>query len=198
MKRALVYAVVGVMAAVLSSGASASNGGPFHAGAPGIGDPYFPLDGNGGYDVGHYAIDIGVDPATTHLDGVATITARATENLSSFNLDLLGLNVLAISVDGRNASWSRDAAELTVTPKSGLRRGHAFTAVVHYEGVPQFLDNEGDGVFPTEDGMLIIGEPHVAATWYPVNDHPPTRPATPSRPPFPPVSRSSATAACRA
>ena len=172
MKRVLAYVAVCVLVGAFASGASASSGGPFQPGAAGIGDPYFPLDGNGGYDVGHYGLDIGVDPSTTHIDGVATIEATATQNLSSFNLDLLGLNVLGISVDGRNASWSRDAAELTVTPKSGLKRGHKFTVVVQYEGVPQFLDDEGDGVFPTDDGMLVVGQPHVAATWFPVNDHP--------------------------
>ena len=31
-------------------------------GAPGIGDPYFPLDGNGGYDVRHYDLDVTYDP----------------------------------------------------------------------------------------------------------------------------------------
>ncbi|HEX2505276.1 MAG TPA: M1 family aminopeptidase, partial [Gaiellaceae bacterium] len=28
------------------------------------------------------------------------------------------------------------------------------------------------GFFHTDDGTLVVGEPHVAATWYPVNDHP--------------------------
>ena len=120
MVRRLALVVAALMLAAFQPGAAiarpASAGPSFSPGAAGIGDPYFPLDGNGGYDVGHYALEIGFDPATTHIAGVATIQATATENLSSFNLDLLGLNVLGISVDGRNASWSRDAAELTVTP----------------------------------------------------------------------------------
>src|SRR5918911_2672364 len=47
-------------------------------GAPGLGDPYYPLDGNGGYDVGHYALDLGYAPSTDTLTGVATISATAT------------------------------------------------------------------------------------------------------------------------
>ena len=48
---------VGVVVAVglLLGTGPAPAGGPrttFTPGAPGIGDPYFPLDGNGGYDVG--------------------------------------------------------------------------------------------------------------------------------------------------
>ena len=53
-----------------------------------MGDEYFPLDGNGGYDVKHYDLDLAYDPATDTLTGVARIEARATQNLSSFNLDL--------------------------------------------------------------------------------------------------------------
>ncbi|MET0711624.1 MAG: M1 family peptidase, partial [Jiangellaceae bacterium] len=36
----------------------------FTPGSPGLGDPYFPLAGNGGYDVGHYALDFSYDPST--------------------------------------------------------------------------------------------------------------------------------------
>jgi hypothetical protein len=34
------------------------------AGASGVGDPYFPFDGNGGYDVGRYVLDVAYDPPT--------------------------------------------------------------------------------------------------------------------------------------
>ena len=37
--------------------------------APGVGDPYFPLEGNGGYDARHYDLTLGYDPATDRLDG---------------------------------------------------------------------------------------------------------------------------------
>ena len=57
-------------------------------GTEGIGDPYFPLAGNGGYDVTAYDIQIRYDPPTGRIEGHTAITARATENLSRFNLDL--------------------------------------------------------------------------------------------------------------
>ena len=146
-------------------------GPTFVPGAPGLGDPYFPLDGNGGYDVGHYLLDVAYDPDTDVLSGVATIRAEATQNLSSFNLDLDGLTVRSVTVDGRRARWSRDEAELTVTPRHGLREGTRFTTVVRYDGTPQTLPNN-KGFFHTDDGVLVAGEPHSAATWFPVNDHP--------------------------
>ena len=46
----------------------------FRPGAPGVGDPYFPLDGNGGYDVKHYRLDVRYDPSTDVLQGRATIS----------------------------------------------------------------------------------------------------------------------------
>ena len=97
-------AVVAVSACLVAWPASALAGhhGPIrHFGSPGaagIGDPYFPLDGNGGYDVRHYDLDLAYDPPTDVLAGAATVRARATQNLSSFNLDLDGLNVRAIRV----------------------------------------------------------------------------------------------------
>lgn len=144
-------------------------------GAPGIGDPYFPLDGNGGYDVKHYLLDVSYDPATDELEGVASIHARATQNLSRFNLDFVGMTVRAVWVDGRAARWSRSGDELTITPRRGLRKRHSFRVVVVYDGVPQTIGDPQLGVsgfIHTDDGTLVAGEPDVAATWYPVNDHP--------------------------
>ena len=143
----------------------------FSPGAPGVGDDYFPLDGNGGYDVRRYLLDVAYDPSSDELTGVATIEARATQNLSSFNLDFEGLTVRSIKVDGHRAGWSRDGGELTVTPARGLRDHKRFKTVVRYDGVPETL-LDGSGFIHTDDGALVIGQPDVAATWFPVNDHP--------------------------
>src|SRR5687767_6373305 len=75
-------------------------------GSPGLGDQYFPLLGNGGYDVRHYGLDIDYDPGTDVLEGVAKIRATATQALSAFNLDLDGLTVRSVRVDGRAATWT--------------------------------------------------------------------------------------------
>ena len=144
-------------------------------GAPGIGDPYFPTDGNGGYDVAHYDLKLSYDPATDRLRGRATISARATQALSSFNLDLNGLEVTGVRVNGRPARWRHVGDELTITPQRAIGKRSRFQVVVRYGGVPLVLDEPAlgqAGVFPTDDGALIVGQPHVADTWFPVNDHP--------------------------
>ena len=143
-------------------------------GASGIGDPYFPLDGNGGYDVDHYGLELGYDPATDVLEGVATLDIRATQDLSRFNLDFDGLNVRTITVDGTPATFTRRNGELKITPNLGIPVNTHFQVVVTYDGVPQALPPEdgGGGFIPTDDGVLVIGQPHVASTWFPANDHP--------------------------
>jgi hypothetical protein len=147
----------------------------FTAGSTGLGDPYFPLDGNGGYDVRHYGLDIRYDPATKGLVGIATITAMATQDLSRFNLDLVGLSVRSIDVVGVPATWTRTKGELAVTPAAGLPAGEEFSTVVRYDGVPTPIHeptriDAASGFLPSADGALFAGEPHVASRWFPVND----------------------------
>jgi aminopeptidase N len=165
----LAAALTGILVAATPAGASA---GP---GAPGVGDDYFPLAGNGGYDVGHYSLNIRYTPDTRAFVGVAVVKARAVRSLSSFNLDLRGFTVRAVTVDGRAAAFRRDGQELTVSPRRALPRGERFTVVVRYDGTtgrPE--DNTGVlyGWVSMPDGAFVANEPEGASTWYPVNDHP--------------------------
>ncbi len=146
-------------------------------GAPGIGDTYFPLAGNGGFDARHYDLDIAYAPDTGRLDGRTTITARATQNLSSFDLDLQQLTVTRVEVDGRRARFTRDGDELRVTPRGVLREGRTFRVAVTYGGMPQPLSGpivfgSKYGWMRTEDGVFVACEPNAASTWFPSSDHP--------------------------
>jgi hypothetical protein len=97
-------------------------------GAEGIGDAYFPLAGNGGYDVGDYDIDVTYDPASRELTGRATIAATATGTLTSFDLDYTGPAVSSMAVNGMPARWEQhENGELVVTPASTLPAGSTFT-----------------------------------------------------------------------
>lgn len=144
----------------------------------GIGDPYYPTDGNGGYDVASYDIAVSYQPAGHTIAGRTTVTAKATEPLPVFNLDLDGLVVTAVTVDGQPATWAReDVHELVVTPAQPVGRGARFTVVVRYHGDLHSID---DGGAPS--GFIVgggdpaagylEGEPHGCATWFPCNDHP--------------------------
>ncbi|MFI6758583.1 M1 family metallopeptidase [Micromonospora sp. NPDC050417] len=152
-----------------------SRAGGFQPGADGAGDPYFPTYGNGGYDVANYALTVRYDPASDRLTGTATITATATANLSRFNLDLVGLTVSAVTVEGDRAEFRHHEGELVVTPERGLAQDGRFTVEVTYDGVPEPVDSPdlGEGGFmATADGAIALGQPESASTWFPVNDHP--------------------------
>jgi aminopeptidase N len=146
------------------------------AGASGVGDPYYPTYGNGGYDVQHYDLAVRYAPRPNHLRGTATIQADATQDLTCFNLDLVGMDVHALTIDGQSATFSRSAHELKITPATPLDSGDAFEVVVDYEGTPHAFALPGTtelaGFLPTADGAIVAGEPEVAAGWFPVNDHP--------------------------
>ncbi len=161
---ALALAVVGA-APVIGRAAG------FSPGAPGVGDRYFLRDGNGGYDVAHYDLDLSYRPGPDRLSGVATITATATQDLSRLNLDLDGLEVRSVQVDGQDATWTRRRGELRIRPGQGIADGQAFTTEVTYDGVPTPLA-DGSGFIHTDDGAIAVGEPHGASHWFPVNDHP--------------------------
>jgi aminopeptidase N len=162
-------------AAAPSSAAPAAAPAEFKPGADGIGDPYFPKSGNGGYDVGGYDLNLTYEPSAGRLRGTATITATATQDLSRFNLDLSGLTAGAVTVDGAAARHRADGAELVVTPARGVPRGTAFTVVVNYAGNPAPVGSEvlgKGGWLRTQDGAFALGQPESASSWYPVNDHP--------------------------
>lgn len=147
-------------------------------GAAGIGDPYFPEEGNGGYDVRHYDLRYSYDPSTDRLDGVNAIRARATQDLSQFDLDLQQLDVSAVTVDGRQATFQRLGQELQITPRKTIRHHERFTVRVAYGGVPQtivgspIVFGSPYGFLHTDDGAFQGDEPNAASTWMPVSDHP--------------------------
>lgn len=175
--RALAAVSLGAAASLAVTAAPAGAAARFTPGAPGAGDPYFPDMGNGGYDVAHYDIGLTYDPGTKGIQAVAKIKARATQNLSRFDLDFLGpLKISSLRVDGRAASYTRTGAqELVVTPRKGLRKHRTFTVTVAYSGVPQTINDATlgtSGWVPTPDGAVMLNQPFGAATVFPVNDHP--------------------------
>jgi aminopeptidase N len=156
--------------------AAPAHAAAFTPGSSGLGDPFFPFAGNGGYDVGHYALTLSYDPAARRLDGRAVISARATQDLSRFDLDLRGFTISALTVDGRPATFSRlEPQELIVSPAAGIPAGSAFTVDVRYAGEPSVVtdpDGSIEGWVPTDDGAFVVNEPQGSPAWYPVNDNP--------------------------
>jgi aminopeptidase N len=180
--------VTAALVTIAPSGTAATRAdGTPPAGPPGSldpPDPYFPGLGNRGYDVEHYDLGIAYDPASGDssgakagaLRGDTRIKATATEDLPRFNLDLAGLDVASVRVDGRAARFSRTAHELRVRPRTPIAEGAPFTVRVRYSGVPLPDTIPGLGVqngwLVTNDGATTLNEPDGARYWFPGNDHP--------------------------
>jgi aminopeptidase N len=148
----------------------------FEPGSSGLGDPFFPNAGNGGYDVSHYSLTLGYEPTSNQLAGTAVVTATATQDLSRFNLDLRGFSISRLLVNGQAATFAREGEqELVITPSAGLPSGSQFTVAVDYAGTPLVVtdpDEAIEGWVPTDDGAFVVGEPQGSPGWYPANDNP--------------------------
>lgn len=149
-------------------------------GTTGLRDPYFPRLGNGGYDVLHYDLRISYTrdserSSGQHLRGTATLLARADQDLTAFRLDLHGLDIEKVTVDGEPTRVSRNADDVTIRPRRDLRKGHEFRTVVRYSGTPRTItdpDGSEEGWLPTADGALALGQPTGSMAWFPGNHHP--------------------------
>lgn len=168
--------IILLISLTLITGPLAATGPTGSSGAPGIGDSYYPGLGNGGYDVLHYDLTLDYDVETNTLDATATLEAIATQDLSAFNLDLAGLAVTAITVNGSPADFNHAEAELTITLAEVLAEGAAMTVAITYSGTPEAVRS---GAIPirmgwnhSESGVYTASEPVGASTWYPVNEHP--------------------------
>ncbi|MFD9690453.1 M1 family metallopeptidase [Kitasatospora sp. NPDC059088] len=170
MRKRLIVSAASALSLFLAVPASAAD---FQPGAAGIGDPYYPTYGNGGYRVSHYDIRLKYQPATDELEGTTTILATATQDLSRFNLDF-ALNVSEVLVNGRAAAFATSGEqELEITPARPLAKGSQATVVVRYKGVPSTVKKYGFTAWHrTPDGAVAADEPEAAWWWYPSNDHP--------------------------
>jgi aminopeptidase N len=158
------FSVALFAAVVLTSAAVASA-----AGAPRYPtEPFFPRSGNRGYDVEHYDVSLGYQPRSGELTARDVIEARATSGLSRFSLDLDGLKVTSVSVDGEAAEFSRGRGKVKIVPATRIAKGEAFTVELRYQGVPRkVIDPDGstEGWYRTSDGAVGVGEPVGTAAW---------------------------------
>ena len=174
--RAVPVVLALVLAAGLVGTGPVSQARPARAGtegSAGIGDPYFPRDGNGGIDVLHYDVRDSYSLETGRLKGRTGLDVRATQDLSRFNLDFL-LPVQSVKVDGRRARFQQVGDhELRITPGSALAAGTEFRVSVRYAGQPARERSGGESNWLADDSEVVaMNEPHMATWWFPANDHP--------------------------
>ncbi|MCU1496089.1 MAG: peptidase rane alanine aminopeptidase [Acidimicrobiales bacterium] len=145
-------------------------------------DPLFSELGDLGdprIDVSHYDVRVAADPGKPEISGTATLTLAAltADPLTSFTLDLVGLEVSSLSVAGAPAKVSAAPRELTVTPARALEPGMEVDVVVTYAGAPEtteFPSNSARVGWQADDdgGWFTMSQPIGTSTWVPVSDHP--------------------------
>jgi aminopeptidase N len=108
------------------------------------------------------------------VDAETTVYARASEGLKRFSLDFSGPRVRQVRVADEAARFSRRLRKLVVFPKEAIPRG-TFSVTVSYNGTPPTItdpDGTEEGWYPTDDGVLAVGEPQGTAAWIPCNNVP--------------------------
>ena len=101
-------------------------------------DPYLPGHGDRSWSAAHYALDLDYDLAGNRLRAEAVIDAVAEEDLSRVVLDLAGLDVAKVTVDGRPpAKYAARGNRLVVTLRAPVARGTSFRVVDQVRRRPQ-------------------------------------------------------------
>jgi aminopeptidase N len=136
-------------------------------------DSLFPEVGSSRYNVKHYAISLTYQTSGT-IKAKTTLTAKAKKPLRSFSLDLEGLTVDKVRVNGHAADFSRRDNKLIIKPSKAV--DGRFKVAIKYHGKPvTHIDPDGseDGWKPTTDGgATVLSEPVGAMTWFPNNNTP--------------------------
>ncbi|WP_181762511.1 M1 family metallopeptidase [Pseudarthrobacter sp. B4EP4b] len=138
-------------------------------------DPYTPGHGSAEYQVSRYELYLDYRVSTNRLSGHAAISARSSVFLDRVVLNLAGLRVLKVQLDGQRVQrFSQRGNQLIIVPARPLPGGTDFSLDIRYDGTPGPLrGNWGEvGWEELTDGVLVAGQPTGAPSWFPCNDHP--------------------------
>jgi len=143
---------------------------------PPVIDPYLPNNGNFGYRVSRYELDLEYKVSSNRLAGTATITAVTLASLQNLTLDLAAhLGVTKVSVNGRRpAHFATSGGKLRIRLDQSLPAGSAMSITVRYGGVTRPIRTIwGEvGFEELSNGALVAGQPNGSPSWFPCDDHP--------------------------
>jgi aminopeptidase len=139
-------------------------------------DEYLPQNGNRGYRVSRYELDLVYKVAVNRLAGRAEITAVTTAIRPRFALDLSqSLTVSKVFVNGaKPAKYVHQHGKLVITPQHSIPAGGVLALVIQYGGIPKPVRGQWGEVGWEElaEGALVASQPNGAASWFPCDDHP--------------------------
>ena len=135
---------------------------------------YFPHRGDRSYAVAHYDLTLSYNVDSNQLRGKAVLSVEALSDLRELRLDLSGLRVTKVTVEGAGARFVTKSQHLIVRPKGPIKAGTSFRVVVAYNGQPRPVPDGDDecGWEELADGVLVAGQTNGAPSWFPCNDRP--------------------------
>jgi aminopeptidase N len=138
-------------------------------------DPYLPDHVPGGLHVARYDLELDYRVASNRLDGRARVHATATDDLERLSLDLVGLRVSKVLVDGRRPGrFAQRDGRLEVRLARPVAAGAGVVVEVEYGGQPGPRRGPWGEVGWEEltDGVIVAGQPDGAPSWFPCDDRP--------------------------
>ena len=137
-------------------------------------DRYVPGHGNRRFAVRSYDLALDYKIATNHLSGRAVLEIEAAETLDQVGLDLYGLSVSRVRVDGRQARYTHRERKLRIALATKAKAGTRLRVEVEYAGKPRPMPSVFGPVGWEEltDGVLVAAQPCGAPSWFPCNDRP--------------------------
>jgi aminopeptidase N len=135
-------------------------------------DPYLPERGSDDYTVLAYDLELDYSVEQNQLDGRARVRVTAARHLTQLSLDLVGLRVSKVAVDGAAARWRHGSGKVHVTLPVALDAGTDAVVELRYAGKPGPTRSRWGPVGWEElsDGVLVAAQPSGACTWFPCND----------------------------
>lgn len=138
-------------------------------------DSYVPGHGDASYGVTHYDLTLRYRSGN-RIDGLAILTCRAHEDLTTFSVDLHHLRVSKVTVNGNGVARSTHrSGAIRVTLETPINATEEFTVSVKYSGSPIPVQSPSLGEAgweELEDGVIVAAQPHGAPSWFPCNDRP--------------------------
>jgi len=137
------------------------------AAGPEVPDPYLPDRVPGGLRVTRYDLELDYRVASNRLDARARVHATADGDRDRVSLDLVGLTVTGVLVDGRRPGrWSHRSGRLEIRLARPVPAGTPLVVDVQYGGRPGPRRGPWGEVGWEEltDGVIVAGQPD-GAPW---------------------------------
>jgi aminopeptidase len=134
-----------------------------------------PGHGDASYAVESYDLQLDYRVGSNHLDARAELRLVPRDDVTEVALDLTGLGVTRVLVDGRRAArFGTRGGKLRIQLAEPAASGAPLTVTVRYGGQPRPLRSTwGElGWEELTDGVIVAGQPCGAPSWFPCNDRP--------------------------